>query len=57
VSKWPGRFVQERLDGLYDEPRPGAPRTIDDGAIERVMTRTLETPSRGQTHLRLRRMA
>jgi hypothetical protein len=57
VSKWPGRFVQERLDGLYDEPRPGAPRTIDDGAIERVVTRTLETPSRGQTHLRLRRMA
>jgi Homeodomain-like domain len=57
VSKWPGRFVQERLDGLYDEPRPGAPRTIDDGAIERVVTRTLETPSRGQTHWRLRWMA
>jgi putative transposase len=57
VSKWPGRFVQERLDGLYDELRPGAPRTIDDSAIERVVTRTLETPSRGQTHWRLRWMA
>jgi transposase len=30
VCKWRGRFVRERLDGLYDEPRPGAKRTITD---------------------------
>src|SRR5207245_1317399 len=43
VSKWRARFVRDRLDGLYDEPRPGAPRTIGDEEVERVLTRTLET--------------
>ena len=28
VSKWRGRFVELRLEGLLDAPRPGAPRTI-----------------------------
>jgi len=37
VSKWRGRFVRDRLEGLYDEPRPGAPRTITDDAVERVV--------------------
>jgi transposase len=57
VSKWRARFLRERLDGLYDEPRPGAPRTIDDAAVERVVIRTLETTPRGQTHWSLRGMA
>src|SRR5437868_2467306 len=37
VCKWRGRFVRDRLDGLYDEPRPGAPRTITDDQIEEVI--------------------
>ena len=57
VSKWRARFVRERLDGLYDEPRPGAPRTIGDEEVERVLTRTLETTPRGQTHWSVRGMA
>src|SRR5881628_2763964 len=57
VCKWRARFVRDRLDGLYDEPRPGAPRTIGDEEVERVLTRTLETTPRGQTHWSVRWMA
>jgi transposase len=57
VCKWRARFVRARLDGLYDEPRPGAPRTIGDEAVERVLIRTLETTPRGQTHWSVRGMA
>src|SRR5665647_347249 len=42
VGKWRARFVSRRLDGLHDEPRPGAPRTISDVDVERVIVRTLE---------------
>jgi transposase len=57
VSKWRGRFVQHRLDGLYDEPRPGAKRTITDEQVEQVIIRTLETTPRGATHWSTRGMA
>jgi hypothetical protein len=50
VSKWRGRFITYRLDGLYDEPRPGAKRTITDDQVEQVIVRTLETTPRGATH-------
>ena len=57
VSKWRGRFVRDRLDGLYDEPRPGAARKITDAMIEHVIVRTLETKPRGATHWTTRTMA
>src|SRR5688500_1739894 len=47
VCKWRGRFVRQRLDGLYDEPRPGAKRTITDDQVEAVIIRTLETTPHG----------
>ena len=50
VCKWRGRFVRARLDGLYDEPRPGAKRKITDEQVEAVVIRTLETTPRGATH-------
>ena len=57
VGKWRCRFVQHRLKGLYDEPRPGAPRTITDDHVEQVVVRTLESTPRGATHWSTRQMA
>jgi transposase len=57
VCKWRARFVRQRLDGLYDEPRPGAPRRITDDQIEKVIIRTLETKPAGATQWSVREMA
>jgi len=58
VRRWRGRFVEQRLDGLLDESRPGRPRTIDDEQVEEVIVRTLETaPPDGGTHWSTRQMA
>jgi transposase len=57
VCKWRGRFVKQRLDGLLDEPRPGAPRRIGDADVERVITMTLEQTPRGATDWSKRSMA
>jgi transposase len=57
VGKWRRRFVAKRLDGLLDEPRPGAPRVISDAQVEDVVTRTLETMPKGATHWSTRGMA
>jgi transposase len=57
VGKWRQRFVVDRLAGLLDEPRPGAPRQISDAQIEDVIVRTLETTPRGATQWSTRDMA
>jgi len=50
VSKWRRRFVARGLDGLHDEPRPGAPRTVSDAQVERVIVKTLEETPADATH-------
>src|SRR4051794_34204378 len=57
VSKWRARFVEHRLDGLLDAPRPGAPRTIDDARVDAVIARTLESLPAAATHWSTRSMA
>ena len=58
AAKWRSRFLQDRLEGLNDEPRPGRPRTITDEHVEKVITATLEQqPPNGDTHWSTRSMA
>ncbi len=48
VGKWRLRFVRRRLDGLADEPRPGAPRKVTDDLAALVAAKTLqEKPANG----------
>jgi transposase len=50
VGKWRSRFVERRLNGLVDEPRPGAPHKITDEQVERVVVATLEQTPTDATH-------
>ena len=57
VGKWRARFLEQRLDGLLDQPRSGRPRMIDDADVERVIALTLETTPKDATHWSTRAMA
>ena len=57
VCKYRTRFLADRIDGLADEPRPGAPRRITDTQVEDVVVRTLESTPPGATHWSTRGMA
>jgi putative transposase len=58
VGKWRTRFIERRLAGLYDDVRPGAPRTIDDERVAQLIKTTLHTkPADGGTHWSVRSVA
>lgn len=57
VGKWRRRFLRNGCDGLLDEPRPGAPRSMGDDEVERVMVRTPETLPRAGNQWSTRSMA
>ena len=57
VGKWRRRFLEHRLDGLLDEPRPGAPRKLDDARIERLIVTTLNERPREASHWSTRLLA
>jgi hypothetical protein len=57
VGKWRRRFPKCRIDGLYDELRPGAPRQIGDDEVAEIIRQTLETTPRDATHWSLRSIA
>ena len=52
-----GRYAEKGVDGLLDEPRPDQPRKISDGAVERVIVRTLESKPAGAADRYTRSMA
>lgn len=57
VGKWRRRFIESGVDGLLDEQRPGAPRTVSDEDVEAIIVKTLETTPKGRTHWSTRKMA
>src|SRR5215210_5886096 len=57
VGFWRKRFIDRGLAGLFDEPRVGAPRQIEDEQIEEVVTKTLEMAPEGATHWSTRLLA
>src|SRR3712207_3128941 len=57
VGKWRERFAKHRLDGLRDEPRSGAPRTVTDERVTELLVRTLEATPENATHWSTRSMA
>jgi len=57
VGRWRNRFIERRLDGLLDKPRPGRPRTVSDADVERVLAMTLESMPEDATHWSTRSMA
>ena len=57
VRAWRARFATRRLDGLFDQPRPGQPRKITDAKVEEVITKTLEATPNDATHWSTRSMA
>lgn len=57
VGKWRARFLAHRLEGLHDEPRPGAPRMIGDDDVEALIVKTLEETPADATHWSTRSMA
>ncbi len=57
VSKWRRRFVERRLDGLDDAPRPGVPRTVLDEQVAEIVRRTIEETPADATHWSTRSLA
>jgi transposase len=57
ARRWRARFLEQGLEGLLDEPRPGRPRTVADEQVEAVITRTLETTPKDATHWSTRSLA
>lgn len=57
VGKWRKRFLESGFEGLFDAPRSGGPRSVDDEAVAKLIKRTLETSPKKATHWSTRSMA
>ena len=50
VGIWRKRYRTQRLQGLYDEPRPGGPRSVSDEQVASLIRKTLKTKPKAATH-------
>lgn len=50
VGKWRARFLADGLEGLFDAPRLGAPRSIDDEKVALTIRKTLDEKPKNATH-------
>jgi putative transposase len=57
VGIWRQRFIDQGLMGLYDEPKPGGPRSISDEQVARLIQQTLELKPPNATHWSCRSIA
>lgn len=57
VSLWRKRFLEQGIQGLHDELRPGRPRSISDERVAELIHKTLQTKPKGRTHWTTRSMA
>jgi putative transposase len=57
VGKWRRRFLERRVQGLYDELRPGRPRSIEDEQVAALLKRTLSRKPKTATHWTVREAA
>jgi putative transposase len=54
IGKWRQRFLDHRLAGIYDELRPGRPRSVSDEQIALLLRRTLKQKPPTGTHWTVR---
>ena len=54
VGKWRARYLDQGLQGLHDELRPGRPRSISDQDVATLIRKTLNTKPTDGTHWTVR---
>lgn len=57
VCKWRQRYIEQGIEGLHDELRPGRPRSISDEKVAILIRKTLNTKPKDGTHWTIRSMA
>lgn len=57
VGKWRRRYLEQGIEGLHDELRPGRPRSYDDERVAEVISTALQGPPPNATQWSVREMA
>lgn len=57
VGKWRRRFLENGIQGLHDELRPGRPRSISDETIAELLQKTIDKKPQRSTHWSCRQFA